>query len=51
MGFEWVGGWVGLDRGKEEVAEMLRDYGACLFLEIDSQQVRPPTHPPTYPPL
>lgn len=26
--------------GHDEIAAMLRDHGACLFLEIDSQQVR-----------
>ncbi|GAB5036658.1 ankyrin domain protein [Nannochloropsis oceanica] len=25
--------------GNDEIADMLRDHGACLFLEIDSQQV------------
>jgi hypothetical protein len=25
--------------GSDEIADMLRDHGACLFLEIDSQQV------------
>ena len=26
--------------GNDEIADLLRDHGACLFLEIDSQQVR-----------